>query len=221
MAQRSSAKEATARARQSPYERIKLGILNGDIPSGSQLVETELASRFHVSRTPVREALMRLEHDGLVARLDRTLYVRTRSPEEILDIYDTRIVLEAHAARLAAERRTSNDLLFLRQLASRMESKGADDIEGRAKLNRDFHRRVWQCTRSDTLIDLLERLNLHLARYPATTLAYPGRWEEANQQHVALLDALEERDVEKAYELATDHFSRARDIRLELWAGEA
>lgn len=214
-----AAKESS-RTRQSPYERIKQAIYTGEIPSGAQLVETDLASRYNVSRTPVREALMRLEHDGLVARLDRTLYVRTRSPEEILDIYDTRIVLEAHAARLAADRRTSNDLLFLRQLASKMEAKSPDDLDGRVTLNREFHRRVWQCTRSETLIDLLERMNLHLARYPATTLAYPGRWKEANDEHLALLVALEKRDIDLAGDLATAHFSRARDIRLELWGDE-
>lgn len=211
---------AEKRTRQTPYESIKHAILTSELASGQQLVETELAARYNVSRTPVREALMRLEHDGLVARLDRTLYVRTRSREEILDIYDTRIVVEAHAARLAADRRTNNDLLFLGQMADRMSSKKPTDVNVMADLNRDFHRRIWQCTRSETLVDLLERVNLHLARYPATTLSFPGRWDEANQEHRDLLGAIQERDIDRAGDIATAHFSKARDIRLQLWSDE-
>ena len=208
------------RNRQTPYEAIKRAILTAELPSGQQLVETELAAKYKVSRTPVREALMRLEHDGLVARLDRTLYVRTRSREEVLDIYDTRIIVEAHAARLAAERRTSNDLLFLKQIADRMAAKKPNDVEAMADINEAFHRRIWQCTRSETLIDLLERVNLHLARYPASTLSFPGRWDEVNHDHAELLDAIEKRDVDRAGEIATEHFAKARDIRLELWSNE-
>ena len=208
------------RPRRSPYELIKQAILTSELASGEQLVEAELAARYNVSRTPVREALMRLQQDGLVSRLDRTLTVRTRSREEILDIYDTRIVLEAHAARLAAERRTNNDLLLLNQFAKRMSAEMPKDEDVMADLNRDFHRRVWQCGRSETVIDLLERINLHLARYPATTLSFPGRWEQANAEHDELLVAIRDRDVERAGDIATAHFSRARDIRLQVWMDE-
>lgn len=208
------------RSRQSPYELIKQAILTSELAPGEQLVETELAARYDVSRTPVREALVRLQQDGLVVRLDRTLSVRTRSREEILDIYDTRIVVEAHAARLAAERRTNNDLLLMNQLAKRMAAEKPKHEDAMADLNREFHRRVWLCTRSETVIDLLERINMHLARYPATTLSFPGRWDEANHEHAELIDALRERDIERAGRIATDHFSRARDIRVQVWMEE-
>jgi DNA-binding GntR family transcriptional regulator len=210
-----------APSRRTPYESIKHAILTAELEPGQQLVETELAARYQVSRTPVREALLRLEQDGLVTKLDRTLYVRKRSPEEILDIYETRIVLESYAARLAADRRTSSDLMMLTHLCDRMTARRPDDPHAMAGANREFHRRVWQCSRSDTLIDLLERLDLHLSRYPATTLAYPGRWEESNAEHTELVAAMSRRDVETAGALATAHFTAARDIRLRLWREEA
>ena len=91
------------------YERLKNAIITGELGPGTHLVESSLARLCQVSRTPVREALTRLEQDGLVHQGARGLVVRERSPEEILDIYETRIVLEATAARLAAERHTALD----------------------------------------------------------------------------------------------------------------
>jgi len=70
------------------------------------------------------------------------------------------------------------------------------------------------------LIDLLERLDLHLARYPETTLAYPGRWESAKQEHAKMVDAIDARDGAAAYATASHHFAAARDIRLELYGEE-
>src|SRR5437016_3803193 len=89
------------RDRVSPYEQLVRAITSGDLPPGSPLIEVALAERFGVSRTPVREALTRLEQDGLVARGDLGLVVREITPEEILDIYDVRIVLEGRAASTA------------------------------------------------------------------------------------------------------------------------
>jgi DNA-binding GntR family transcriptional regulator len=75
---------------------------------------------------------------------------------------------------------------------------------------------VWRASHNESLLDLLERLNLHLARYPETTLSYPGRWEQAKLEHSRLTDAIEARDSERAYDVALSHFREARDIRLIL-----
>src|SRR5690349_17429224 len=105
-----------SRAQGSTYEVLKNAILSGELAPGEQLVETSLAKLCKVSRTPIREALRRLEQDGLVYRSDRGLAVRTRSPEEILDIYEVRMMLEATVGRIAAERRTEHDVSMLRHL---------------------------------------------------------------------------------------------------------
>ncbi len=203
-----------------PYERIKQAIMSGDLEPGAPLVELALAEWCEVSRTPVREALLRLEQDGLVVRGDQGLSVRESSPEEILDIYDTRIVLEARAAAVAAERRTSHDLMAMRRLTDKFSHCDAEEASALAETNREFHRSVWRASHNDSLVDLLERLNLLLGRYPATTLAFPGRWKTASVEHNKLLLAIEARDEEEAAAVATRHFSAARDIRLRLWEGE-
>lgn len=203
-----------------PYEIVKKAILSGELKPGQALVENTLAAWCQTSRTPIREALRRLEQDGLIDRSDRGLAVRTRSPEEILDIYETRIVLEATAGRVAAERRSEHDIRILRRLLKRCDDVPETDSEGMANANQQFHRAIWCASHNESLLDLLERLNLHLARYPGTTLAAPGRWKVARRQHKQLVDTIEKRDGDGAHEIALRHFVDARDIRLELFADE-
>jgi DNA-binding GntR family transcriptional regulator len=207
----------TTPRRVSPYERLKQAIMSGELLPGEQLVELALAEWCNVSRTPIREALTRLEQDGLVQRGERGLVVRESSPEEILDIYDTRIVLEGRAAAVAAERRTSHDLLAMRRAEERSHRVSTEDPNAMAETNREFHRTVWRASHNESLIDLLERLNLHLGRYPATTLAFPGRHKTSHAEHKKLIDAIEARDAELASSIASRHFTAARDIRLRLW----
>lgn len=207
--------------RRSPYEELKQAILSGEFEPGEPLVEVALASWCGVSRTPIREALRRLEQDGLVDRDSHGLVVRQRSPEEILDLYDTRIILESAAGRAAAERRTDHDVRELRWELSRSHEIPSDDTAAIVDANNEFHRRVWHSTHNESLIDLLERLSLHLARYPETTLSSEGRWTTALEEHESLVDAIERRDSERAAVTAHQHFSAARDIRLALFAKES
>lgn len=200
-----------------PYQRLKEAIRAGELIPGQQLVESVLAEWCEVSRTPIREALSKLQHDGLVERNDRGLVVRERSPEEVLDIYETRIALEGTAARMAAERRNSHDLILLRRALSRLEALNTDDVDAMVRANRQFHTAVWRASHNSSLIDLLERLDLHLVRYPANTLESPGRWERSNEQHQAIVAAIEARDSDGAEKSAVTHFTEARDIQLALF----
>jgi DNA-binding GntR family transcriptional regulator len=200
---------------------LKHAIMSGALEPGNPLVEVSLANWCGVSRTPIREALRRLEQDGLVEHTPSGLVIRKRSPGEILDLYDTRIVLEAMAGRVAAERRTSQDVQQLRWILQRGDESSVDDIQGVVDANRQFHRAIWQASQNESLVDLLERLDLHLGRYPGTTLAHPGRWEAARQQHEDLVSAIDRRDGDAAHEIARQHFIDAREIRLALFAAES
>lgn len=203
------------------YEGLRAAIVSGEYDAGEPLVEVVLAERYGTSRTPVREALRRLEQDGLVERGDRGMRVRTRSPEEILEIYEARIPLEATAAGAAAERRTELDLVRIRRAAAKMGETATDDAHAMATANRVVHETIWAASHNGTLVDLLTRLNNHLTRYPATTLAAPGRWDAALGEHTEIIAAIERQDREAASELARDHMTRARDIRLTIYADEA
>jgi DNA-binding GntR family transcriptional regulator len=205
-----------------PYDRIKAAIASNELAPGTPLVETALAEWCEVSRTPIREALTRLEQDGLVIRSDRGLVVRMRSQEEILDIYEIRIILEGTAARMAAARRSAIDLINLRRAAEDIRKVEPGNQEAMASSNRDFHHVLWRATHNESLIDLLARLDFHIARYRVTTLAEPGRWDESMHEHHELVDAIEARDEERAEQISRRHFTEARDLRLVILArGEA
>lgn len=204
----------------SAYEMLKQAVLQGEFKPGQALREVQLAQWCGVSRTPVREALRRLEQDGLIHWEGSSLTVRRRSPEEILDIYTTRIVLEGRVAAVAAERRTDHDLRRLEWALERGNTVSVEDPAALVEANAAFNRGVWQASHNESLIDLLERLNLHLGRYPQTTLVAPGRWEQSKHAHAELLAAITERDADRAAAIAQRHFTQAREIRLALFAAE-
>lgn len=207
--------------RRTPYEMLRQAIVDGTLPPGRPLVEVTLAKWCGVSRTPVREALLKLERDGLTYRTDRGLVVRGRSPEEILDIYDTRLILEPAAAAMAANRHSSHDLRSILWALRRGLSVDVSSADDAVDANQAFHSAVWKASHNESMVDLLERLALHLARYPGTTLTWPGRWEVAQQEHQAIASAIEHKDADTAHRLTLAHFTAARDIRLKLFEQES
>lgn len=203
------------------YAMIKKAILTGEFEPGTQLIESQLAEWCQVSRTPIREALTRLEKDGLLDRSDRGLVVHESSADEILDTYEVRIVLEATAARTAAERRTANDLVLMRMALQRMEAADQTADDEMFDAINDFHSAVWRASHNKSLTDLLERLSMHLRRLPGATLYHEGRWTQAIEEHRQILHAIEMREGDRAADLANQHFVHSRDIRLEMWSAQA
>lgn len=201
----------------SVYDEIRDAIVAGSIKPGQILSENQLATDFGTSRTPVREALHRLEIESLVERLPRGVRVRETSPEEIIDIYDVRTTLEGAAARAAAERATELDGLRLRAAQAAMVAAGNEPRE-RARVNREFHEAIWSASHSPTLVDLLHRLNVHLIRYPTTTLESDERWEDVLREHEELLDAIDAREPQRAREIAEHHLAGAREVRMRMYA---
>lgn len=201
----------------SAYDEIREAILSGQFPAGHLLGENALAVEFGISRTPVREALHRLEIEQLIERAARGMRVRASSPEEILDIYDVRITLEGAAAKQSALRATELDRMRLQSAQAAMRRTG-EDPAARAAVNRTFHEAMWQASHSATLVDLLQRLNVHLVRYPTTTLSSDERWEQALDEHDAILEAIGSHDAETARRLAEEHMTAAREVRLQMYA---
>ena len=200
------------------YQQLREAIVDGTVAASAPLTELALAAQYNVSRTPVREALRRLEQDGLVERGARGMQVRGRSPEEILEIYEVRITLEAAAARAAAERRTDLDLLKLEQVHAAMLAASTDDPERLATTNRKFHEAIWAMSHNATLIDLLGRLHAHLIRYRETTLTFQDRWDSMLEEHRQMVEAIKAGDRERAGRLAEEHMTGARNVRLQMYA---
>src|SRR4030081_1166057 len=109
-----------------PYAAIRRSILEGALRPGERIVEQQLAEMLNVSRTPVREALLKLERENLVARIGRGMAVRRYSSDEVRDIYNLRAHLESFAARLSADRITEGELTALSRIQDEMESEPFD-----------------------------------------------------------------------------------------------
>ena len=198
------------------YAALRGDILAGVLATGEPVREVAVASRFGVSRTPVREALRRLEHDRLLVPSSRGLVVRGIDVEEVIQTYTVRILLEGEAAAEASTARTQADLMRLESLVERDRSLTDPDDATRADTNTEFHEAVWAATHNPVLQDLLRRLTVHLVRTPHSTLSAAGRWGEALDEHDAIVAAVRTSDPESARGVATAHMTRAREIRLEL-----
>lgn len=195
------------------YARLREDIVSGLLPVGEPLLEDRVADRYGVSRTPVREALRRLEQDGLVERAPRGFRIRRFRPDEVFDIYEARILLEGHAARCAAERHRSVDALRLREAHHRMaQLSDAASRSDRVAANQDFHRVIWESAGNHAILELLTRLYLQMVRH--TTLNDPARWSQAIAEHAVLLEAILERRADDAAGAMAGHIASGRDLIL-------
>ncbi|SNS37718.1 GntR family transcriptional regulator [Rhodococcoides kyotonense] len=198
------------------YVRLRSDILAGKFAQPAVLLETTLAASYGVSRTPIREALNLLVHDGLLERAPRGFRVRSGTPEDVVEIYAARIALESEAAASAATRRTDLDLARLEQVHDQCCS-GADPDEVRAA-NFRFHEVLWDAAHNATISALLVRLTMQLRIYDSGPPSNYGEPEVLNSEHQSILTALRERDEERARADMRRHLERSRDQRIRMFA---
>jgi DNA-binding GntR family transcriptional regulator len=192
------------------YAAIHRQIIDGKLGPGSVLSEAELSTGHHVSRTPVRNALARLEHDGLLDRTARGYTVRQRSPEEVVELFEARIVLELAVAETAAERRSVLDLARLSHLLERAES--SEDRTEFIDLNNSFHVALREAAHNHAIMELMQRLDAQLAVYDSRVP--PEDREPTLKEHRAILESVSGRDAAAARELMAAHVNRSRDLRI-------
>lgn len=203
------------------YQLLRRAILNGNYRPGDVLVETAVAEAFGVSRTPVREAFSRLEQDGILQRNGRKLVVYEPTPQVVLEIYDCLTVLEGMAAQWAAAMSNDYDMAVMQRALDEMVALEDRTPARMAAVGHAFHVSVWRASHNATLCDLLERLMVHIGRYPEPTVSQPGRWDDAIQEHRTILAAIEARDEEAAKEATIAHTTSARNLRLDMIARDA
>lgn len=198
-----------------PYQALRDEIVGGRLRDQT-LSEEALAGRLDVSRTPIREALRRLEQDGLVHREGRRFVVRPRTADEISEMYEVREVLEATAARAAARRATPVDLVRLDTAHERLREAVCADVEPHtmAQLDREFHLAIWAGARNDTLLVTLEKLATAMFSSDSDEIMRPGR-EDMVKEHAVLVEAIREGDQDRAGELALVHMAGAQERQLQ------
>ena len=200
------------------YAMILDAIDRGRYTPGSRLVETELAERFGVSRTPIREALGRLETQGVVQHDGRRgLVVASLDHNQLGELYEVRMVVEGLAARLAARHAAREEQRILRALVE--DSRGlVHDGESLRDNNRRFHRQIHLASHNRFLNNMLEGIRRTMALLTGVSLSDPIRGKETVEEHDAIVKAIEARDEEAADAAARAHISRAYETRLRLEA---
>ncbi len=195
------------------YQMILRAIDQGAFRPGDRLVESELAERFGVSRTPIREALQRLEMQSLVARDGRSMVVATLDHTEMADLYVVRAELESLAARLAARHATEEELRVLYRMLDEDDGR-VDDPSALARSNRMFHRQVHLASHNRFLVQQLDLVYRSMALMASTSLAHGGRGRIAMAEHRAIVDAIASGEGEAAAAAFRAHISHAFETRL-------
>ncbi len=202
------------------YQHLRNAIQAGQLPSGTRLREVELAASLGLSRTPVREALSRLESEGLVVNEpNRGMMVTQLDASMVSELYVMREVLEGTAAALAARHATDVEISLLRDIVQR-DLAITDQPDKLAANNRLFHETLHRCAHNRYLLKTLRSLHESMALLGRTTLALPGRARVSYEEHIALVEALEQRDPALAEQITRRHIQQAYKARLSMWIEE-
>ena len=201
-----------------PYARLLGAIDDGDLPPGTRLIETDLARRYGVSRTPVRQALSRLEAQGIAARDERGgLVVATLDYDQLSELYAVREMAEGLAARLAARHASPAEIAILQELVEEDRARG-DDPAALARSNRAFHHQLHRASHNRYLVQTLATMRRSLALISGTTLASPGRGPRSIEEHAAIVAGIAARDEDAAEAAARQHIANALRTRLRIEA---
>jgi DNA-binding GntR family transcriptional regulator len=207
------------------YEQLKTAIVELRIPPGAPLREAEIAQGLSVSKTPVREALGRLEQDGLVTLNSfRSATVTDYTARDLQEIYELREIIEVAAARAAAESMSEKGLADLGRIASecvRLNAQGGAGGGGSAggatelvQLISEFDTVLYEEVTNRRIRAILENLAAHLARIGRLTTEIPGRIDASVREHAQIYEAIERRDPETASRFMRDHIRSVRDDQL-------
>ena len=198
------------------FETLRDAIITQVLKPGERLMEIQLADEMGVSRTPVREAIRKLELEGLVVMVPRKgAYVAGVSMKDIHEVYEVRAALEMLAVSLAAERITDEELDALeRQVLkeSEAETSGNTDentLDNIVYIDTTFHDIIYQAAHNQRLVQFLNILQEQLQRFRAASLSRPGRSKTALEEHKQIIEALAERNGELASKLAKEHIDNA------------
>ena len=195
------------------YDILKKRIIFRQIESGKKINEEELAKSLGVSRTPIRETLLRLEHEGIVKIIPRRgAFVVSQSKEKVIDLLQVREVLEGLVARLATENMKSK--LFDRlKLCLKKVSSGDNDNNKLLKYTPadvEFHALLLEACDNALLKNMMESINAHLQMVRLRTVALPGRPEQTVREHYEIVAAIEKRDSALAEKLMRKHVASVR-----------
>ncbi|MCW1404185.1 GntR family transcriptional regulator [Pararhodobacter zhoushanensis] len=201
------------------YSLILAAIDDGVYKPGDRLVESELAERFGVSRTPIREALQRLETQSLLTRDGRSLIVASLDHNQLAELYVVRAQLEGLAARLAAKHASVEEVRVMRDMVTE-DRRLMNDPKALSRANKRFHKQIHLASHNRFLVQQLDLVHRSMALLATTSLEAEGRGRAALDEHDAMVEAIARGDGDAADKALREHISRAFETRLKLESGD-
>lgn len=208
--------------RRKVFAVIEEAVLTGKYKPGESLTEARLAAELGVSRTPIREALTQLEHEGLLQLIpNKGALVTGISAKDIQDIYTIRMMIEGLAARWAAENIDEEELKDLQDAIELEEFYTLkNDIQHLIELDSRFHQIIYKASKSRPLMYMLKTFHHYIQGARSQSIATPGRAYKALQEHKVILRAIKERDGAKAEQLTAEHIQKASANLLQAIASQ-
>jgi DNA-binding GntR family transcriptional regulator len=202
--------------REIAYETLKHAIITGQIPAGSRIVETEYADKLHISRTPLREALRKLERDGLVEYiLRRGVVVRAFTIADVEEIYTIRNALEMITLPAIIENATPEDIQSMREKLHQMDVfVSKNDIDGLSPLARNFHDQLTSISGLNRILRVIQSQDEYIRRFSAMSIARETRRKSAHEEHYKLIEYVEQKDLENFTQLMKKHIERSKETCL-------
>ncbi|HAQ55529.1 MAG TPA: GntR family transcriptional regulator [Anaerovibrio sp.] len=198
-------------------ETLRDAIRKGKLKPGERLMESQLAEDLGVSRTPVREAIRKLELEGYVIMMPRRgTYVANLSIRDVNEVFEIRTSLDSLASGLAAERITDEELERLQRLlvaiGGYIEENDMDKI---VECDTEFHDLLYQASRNSRLVGIIFNLREQLTRFRSTSMAFPGRLKATLEEHRRIVEAIAQGDVAEARAAAEYHMEKSEQTLLE------
>ncbi|MGI6588696.1 MAG: GntR family transcriptional regulator [Peptococcia bacterium] len=200
------------------YEALRDAIINQVLKPGERLMETELAEEMGVSRTPVREAMRKLELEGYVVMVPRKgAYVAGLSIKDINNLFEIRGALETLAAGLAASRASREEIEEMeRNLVMEASLFETSDVINTIEVDAKFHELIYSASRNTRLQNMIKDLRDQIQRFRTTSLAVPGRMKFALAEHRRIVEAIAAGDVEEASRATKEHIESAENALLDV-----
>lgn len=199
------------------FEKLESDILNGNYQRGEVLTESGLSESLGVSRTPVREAIFRLEQEHLIGVIPKGIKVIGISFEDIKIIFDMRVRIEGLGARMAAQNATEEQILKMKELSDLQEFYfSKKDIENMKSIDSGFHKTLYEMTNSMHLYQTLYELHKKTLKYRGVSITRESRASLSVKEHREIYEAIAKRDADLAEKLIVKHIENARDNILNI-----
>jgi DNA-binding GntR family transcriptional regulator len=200
--------------REHVYTGVKTAIISGDFQPGKRLIEERLAADMTTSRTPVREAIQKLEKEGLIFRLPRGGFaVKAVTEDEVEEVLGLRSVLEGYAGYLATSRITDHEIRHLEEIIAHEDDCLKNlNIDEFIKLDGEFHDVLYKAAKNARLYALLHDLRDYMYRYRVIILRYQRKPHLAVQDHKQMLASMKAKSPRQVEKLVRKHVSRGKEI---------